>query len=132
MVSVNVVVLAGRLSDAPELKTMPSGDQVARFRLAIPEEGKRLLPLPVSVWDRLPRRACEALAKGDPVLVRHPGPEDALGHPAQRGPPPALVDRRHEPADHQVLSGPGRLGRAVADQVEVAGGSEPAVATRLG
>src|SRR5213595_3285895 len=43
MVSVNVVVLAGRLSDAPELKTMPSGDQVARFRLAIPEEGKRLL-----------------------------------------------------------------------------------------
>ena len=70
MVSVNVVVLAGRLSDAPELKTMPSGDQVARFRLAIPEEGKRLLPLPVSAWDRLPRRVCEALAKGDPVLVR--------------------------------------------------------------
>jgi single-strand DNA-binding protein len=70
MISVNVVVLAGRLSDAPELKTMPSGDQVARFRVAIPEEGKRLLPLPVSVWDRLPRRACEALVKGDPVLVR--------------------------------------------------------------
>ena len=63
MVSVNVVVLAGRLSDAPELKTMPSGDQVARFRLAIPEEGRRLLPLPVSAWDRLPRRACEALAR---------------------------------------------------------------------
>ena len=37
MVSVNVVVLAGRLSDAPELKTMPSGDQVARFRLSIPD-----------------------------------------------------------------------------------------------
>lgn len=70
MVSVNVVVLAGRLSDAPELKTMPSGDQVARFRLAIPEEGRRLLPLPVSAWDRLPRRACEALGKGDAVLVR--------------------------------------------------------------
>lgn len=70
MVSVNVVVLAGRLSDAPELKTMPSGDQVARFRLAIPEEGRRLLPLPVSAWDRLPRRASEALGKGDAVLVR--------------------------------------------------------------
>jgi single-strand DNA-binding protein len=70
MVTVNVVVLAGRLSDAPELKTMPSGDQVARFRVSIPEEGKRLLPLPVSAWDRLPRRACESLAKGDPVLVR--------------------------------------------------------------
>jgi len=70
MVTVNVVVLAGRLSDAPELKTMPSGDQVARFRVSIPEEGKRLLPLPVSAWDRLPRRACESLTKGDPVLVR--------------------------------------------------------------
>jgi single-strand DNA-binding protein len=70
MVSVNVVVLAGRLSDSPELKTMPSGDQVARFRLAIPEENRRLLPLPVTAWDRLPRRACEALVKGDAVLVR--------------------------------------------------------------
>ena len=28
MVAVNVVVLAGRLSDAPEVKVMPSGDQV--------------------------------------------------------------------------------------------------------
>jgi len=70
MVSVNVVVLAGRLSDAPEVKTMPSGDQVARFRLAVPEDSRRLLPLPVSAWDRLPRRACQALVKGDPVLVR--------------------------------------------------------------
>ena len=39
MVTVNVVVLAGRLSDAPELKPLPSGDQVARFRLHVPEAG---------------------------------------------------------------------------------------------
>jgi single-strand DNA-binding protein len=70
MVAVNVVVLAGRLSEAPEVKPMPSGDQVARFRLQVPEPGKRVLPLPVSVWDKLARKACERLVKGDAVLVR--------------------------------------------------------------
>jgi single-strand DNA-binding protein len=70
MVTVNVVVLAGRLSDAPEVKSMPSGDQVARFRLSVPEDGRRVLPLPVSAWDRHPRKACDGLVKGDAVLVR--------------------------------------------------------------
>ena len=70
MVAVNVVVLAGRLSDAPEIKVMPSGDSVARFRLHVPEVGKRVLPLPVSAWDRAARRTCERLIKGDEVLVR--------------------------------------------------------------
>ena len=70
MVAVNVVVLAGRLSDDPEVKVMPSGDQVTRFRLHVPEAGKRILPLPVSAWDRLARKGCERLAKGDAALVR--------------------------------------------------------------
>jgi single-strand DNA-binding protein len=70
MVTVNVVVLAGRLSDTPEVKAMPSGDQVTRFRLQVPEAGKRVLPLPVSAWDKLPRKACDGLVKGDAVLVR--------------------------------------------------------------
>lgn len=70
MVAVNVVVLAGRLSDAPEVKSMPSGDHVTRFRLHVPEAGRRVLPLPVSAWDRLAQRSCERLAKGDAVLVR--------------------------------------------------------------
>ena len=70
MIAVNVVVLAGRLSDVPEVKSMPSGDQVVRFRLSIPEDGKRVLPLPVTAWDRLPRKACGSLVKGDAVLVR--------------------------------------------------------------
>ena len=47
MVAVNVVVLAGRLSDTPEVKEMPSGDAVTRFRLHVPEAGRRVLPLPV-------------------------------------------------------------------------------------
>ena len=70
MVTVNVVVLAGRLSDSPEVKAMPSGDQVTRFRLQVPEAGKRVLPLPVSAWDKAARKACGSLAKGDAVLVR--------------------------------------------------------------
>jgi len=70
MVTVNVVVLAGRLSDAPEVKEMPSGDHVTRFRLHVPDPGKRVLPLPVSVWDRLARKGCDRLGKGDAVLVR--------------------------------------------------------------
>lgn len=70
MVTVNVVVLAGRLSDSPEVKAMPSGDQVARFRLQVPEAGKRVLPLPVSAWEKTARKVCESLIKGDAVLVR--------------------------------------------------------------
>jgi single-strand DNA-binding protein len=70
MVTVNVVVLAGRLSEAPENKEMPSGDSVTRFRLSVPEAGRRSLPLPVSAWERAARKGCERLAKGDAVLVR--------------------------------------------------------------
>jgi single-strand DNA-binding protein len=70
MVAVNVVVLAGRLSDEPEVKAMPSGDQVTRFRLTVPEDGRRVLPLPITAWDRLPRKACGGLTKGDAVLIR--------------------------------------------------------------
>jgi single-stranded DNA-binding protein len=44
MVTVNVVVLAGRLSADPEIAEMPSGDTVARLRLQVPEAGKRVLP----------------------------------------------------------------------------------------
>jgi single-strand DNA-binding protein len=70
MVSVNVVVLAGRLSADPEFADMPSGDRVARLRLQVPEAGKRVLPLPVAAWDRSARKGCERLVKGDAVLIR--------------------------------------------------------------
>ena len=70
MVAVNVVVLAGRLSTDPEFAEMPSGDTVAKLRLHVPETGRRVLPLPVAAWDRAPRKDCERLGKGDPVMVR--------------------------------------------------------------
>ncbi len=70
MVTVNVVVLAGTVSVAPIEKEMPSGDKMIEFRLSVPEAGKRLLPLPVVVWDRaLVRTALKDVAKGDEVLV---------------------------------------------------------------
>ena len=70
MVTVNVVVLAGRLSADPEFAELPSGDTVARLRLQVPEAGKRVLPLPVAAWDRAARKQCERLGKGDAVMVR--------------------------------------------------------------
>jgi single-strand DNA-binding protein len=70
MVTVNVVVLAGRLSADPEFAEMPSGDSVAKLRLQVPEAGKRVLPLPVAAWDRAARKGCERLTKGDTVMVR--------------------------------------------------------------
>ncbi len=70
MVAVNVVVLAGRLSDTPEVRSMPSGDQVVRFRVLVPEAGRRTLPLPVSAWDASARKSSSRLVKGDPVLIR--------------------------------------------------------------
>jgi single-strand DNA-binding protein len=70
MVTVNVVVLAGKLSGDPEFAEMPSGDTVAKLRLQVPEAGRRVLPLPVAAWDRAPRRDCERLGKGDAVMVR--------------------------------------------------------------
>ncbi|MGH2711619.1 MAG: single-stranded DNA-binding protein [Actinomycetota bacterium] len=70
MVTVNVVVLAGKLSADPDFAEMPSGDTVARLRLQVPEAGKRALPLPVAAWDRAPRKGCERLGKGDAVMVR--------------------------------------------------------------
>ena len=70
MVAVNVVVLAGRLSADPEFAELPSGDRIARLKLQVPEDGKRVLPLPIAAWDRGARKRCERLTKGDPVIVR--------------------------------------------------------------
>jgi len=70
MVTVNVVVLAGTVAAPPVEKTMPSGDKLTELRLSVPEAGKRLLPLPIAVWDRtLARNALKGVGKGDEVLV---------------------------------------------------------------
>jgi single-strand DNA-binding protein len=70
MVTVNVVVLAGTVSAEPVERRMPSGDEVTELRLAVPEPGKRLLPLPVAAWHAtVGKRALKGIRKGDDVLV---------------------------------------------------------------
>ncbi len=70
MISVNVIVLAGRVAGEPVNRRLPSGDEVTELRLSVPEAGRRLLPLPVAVWHRdVGRAAVEHIGKGDDVLV---------------------------------------------------------------
>jgi len=70
MVTVNVVVLAGTVAADPVERRMPSGGEVTELRLSVPETGKRLLPLPVSVWHKdVGKRVLKPIAKGDDVLV---------------------------------------------------------------
>jgi single-strand DNA-binding protein len=70
MVTVNVVVLAGTVAADPVERRMPSGDEVTELRLAVPEAGKRFLPLPVAAWHAtVGRRALKGIVKGDEVLV---------------------------------------------------------------
>jgi len=70
MIAVNVVVLAGRVAAEPIRRMLPSGVEVTELRVSVPEEGKRLLPLPVAVWhDSVPPASVESLGKDDEVLV---------------------------------------------------------------
>lgn len=70
MVGVNVVVIAGTVAADPVERIMPSGDAVTEIRVAVPDAGRRLLPLPVAVWHaEVGKRALRGLAKGDEVLV---------------------------------------------------------------
>ena len=70
MVTVNVVVLAGRVAADPVNRKLPSGDEVTELRLSVPEAGKRLLPLPVALWHKaVGVRAARSIGKGDDVLV---------------------------------------------------------------
>ena len=49
--SVNEVRLQGRLADAPELRELPSGDQVLTFRLIVDRLGSRASQAPVDTID---------------------------------------------------------------------------------
>lgn len=70
MVTVNVVVLAGTLATDPVHRSMPSGDEVTELRVSAPEQGRRLLPLPVAAWHgTVGAASVDGLAKGDRVLV---------------------------------------------------------------
>lgn len=63
--TVNVTILQGTVAADPVTRRMPSGETVHELRVSVPEDGKRLLPLPVAVWGALP----DGLAKGSHVTV---------------------------------------------------------------
>lgn len=70
MLGVNVVVIAGTVAADPIERIMPSGDEVTEIRVAVPDAGRRLLPLPVAVWHaEVGKRSLRGIAKGDEVLV---------------------------------------------------------------
>lgn len=69
-VSVNVVVLAGTLATDPVERRMPSGEEVTELRLSVPEQGRRLLPLPVVAWHtEVGKERLRGLRQGDEVIV---------------------------------------------------------------
>lgn len=63
----NVAVLRGVLSRAPEARTLPSGDRVGAFEVTVREAGAATDTVPVS-WVGVPERALQ-LAAGTEVLV---------------------------------------------------------------
>ena len=74
--AVNEVRLVGRVSAAPEERTLPSGDSLWTFRVVVSRPAEQRRPratvdaLECAVWAGRPRRSVAALRQGDQVEVR--------------------------------------------------------------
>ena len=66
MNSLNLAVLHGPLSADPEIRTLPSGSQVANLAVRTPA-ADRSTSVPVTVWD--PPAWVSEIAEGDDVIV---------------------------------------------------------------
>ncbi len=68
---VNLVVLAGTLATAPELREFDSGARLLRMLVTVrkDEPRKRVDVLPVTLWDPPPDLVAEDLDRGRPVWV---------------------------------------------------------------
>ena len=64
----NVVLLQGVLSREPDIRSLPSGDQVASFDLTVRDEGCETDVVPVS-WHDAPASALDKLEVGSDVVV---------------------------------------------------------------
>jgi single-strand DNA-binding protein len=62
----NLAVVRGPLSSAPDLRVLPSGTEVANLAVRTPADG-RSTSVPVTVWD--PPAWVADLAEGDELLV---------------------------------------------------------------
>ncbi|HVK27632.1 MAG TPA: single-stranded DNA-binding protein [Nocardioides sp.] len=75
----NVVRLAGRLAAAPELRTLPSGDELCVCRISVARDKVRVLPsgrrsssvdvVDLAAWSARARRAMGAWRVGDEVEI---------------------------------------------------------------
>lgn len=63
----NVAVLRGTLSKSPELRELPSGDQVANFEITTRAEGERAESAPVVLFE--PPAGALVFEPGDEVVV---------------------------------------------------------------
>jgi single-strand DNA-binding protein len=77
MPTMNVVMVMGNLTKDPEVRSLPSGIQVADLRLALNEEfkdrngveQKKVCYVDVQAWDKQADFCGKFLVKGDPVLI---------------------------------------------------------------
>lgn len=79
MAEVNEVRLAGRVSGSPEVRVLPSGDEVAVCRVVVPRRplrrradgrtGPTVDVVDCAAWTARPRRAMSAWQSGDEVEV---------------------------------------------------------------
>jgi single-strand DNA-binding protein len=77
---VNEVVLVGTLSAEPEVRELPSGDELCVCRLVVPRDKVRVLPsgrkgpsvdlVDLAAWAARPRKAMTGWKPGDEVEVR--------------------------------------------------------------
>jgi len=63
----NIVIIRGVLSRAPELRELPSGDRLAQFEITVRDPDRPTASVPVALFDP-PARAL-ALASGAEVVV---------------------------------------------------------------
>jgi single-strand DNA-binding protein len=76
MANYNRVILVGRLTRDPELRSTPSGVAVTDLPLAVSETVGRgdtrkeeVVYVDITVWDRQAENCCKYLSKGSPILV---------------------------------------------------------------
>lgn len=67
----NKVILMGRITAAPELKSTPSGVAVTSFKVAVDRAGKEKTTdfVPVVAWRSSAEFVCKYFGKGDPITV---------------------------------------------------------------
>lgn len=70
-ITLNSIILLGRVAVQPELRTTPAGKSVCEFRLAVPRYGnsEKADFLPIVAWQQTAEFICRNIVKGERILV---------------------------------------------------------------